>query len=72
VIIASRSWAHVPQALAAATATGLLALGCGELNQMLYGDHTGVSRRPRPPVVRLVDTRLVHAPTNQQLALHYT
>lgn len=62
---------HVPRALAAAMLIGVVALGCGELNQMLYGDHTGVSRRPRPPVVRLVGTRLVHAPTNQQLALHY-
>ncbi len=59
-------------ALVASTLTASLALaGCGDLNSMLYGDHTGLSRRPRPPEVRLVATRLVHAPTNQQLALHF-
>ncbi|MFO0713305.1 MAG: hypothetical protein U0353_25850 [Sandaracinus sp.] len=57
-------------ALVAATLTASLA-GCGDLNSMLYGDHTGLSRRPRPPEVRLVATRLVHAPTNEQLALHF-
>ncbi len=45
--------------------------GCGDLSNMLYGDHTGVSRRPQPPTVRHVETRLVHAPTNQQIALHF-
>jgi hypothetical protein len=58
-------------ALVVAAATALLALGCGELGQVLYGDHTGLSRRPRAPAVRLVGARLVHAPTNPQLALHF-
>jgi hypothetical protein len=40
---------------------------------MLYGDRTGnlAGLRPSPPTVRMVETRLVHAPTNEQLGLHY-
>ena len=59
-------------------ATGAVALtllaaasACGDLANVLYGSHTGVSRRPSPPEVRLVETRLVHAPTNEQLGLHF-
>lgn len=55
----------------ALTLVGLFALGCGDVHRMIYADHTGVSRRPTAPNVRLIEARLVQAPTNQQLALHY-
>jgi len=58
-------------AFVVALASCVSIVGCGDLSNMLYGDHTGVSRRPQPPAVRLVETRLVHAPTNRQLALHF-
>lgn len=62
--------AHLaPLALGISLALGSAA--CGDLGNVLYGNHTGVSRRPTPPQVRLVETRLVHAPTNEQLALHF-
>ncbi|GAB4208349.1 MAG: hypothetical protein OHK0013_26750 [Sandaracinaceae bacterium] len=52
--------------------TVLGACGAG-LGRMLYGDRTGnfAGQRPSAPTVRLVETRLVHAPTNEQLGLHY-
>jgi hypothetical protein len=65
------------RALVFALALGSLVLAaCGAgagLGRMLYGNRTGnlAGQRPSAPTVRMVETRLVHAPTNEQLGLHY-
>lgn len=45
--------------------------GCGAF-EGLHEDHTGGRRAPPPsPRVRLVEVRLAHHPTDQQLGVHY-
>jgi hypothetical protein len=49
----------------------LLVCGCDALRS-LHEDHTGGHGAPPPsPRVRLVETRLAHHPSDQQLAVHY-
>jgi hypothetical protein len=61
-------------ALASTLLGAVVLVACGPgVGRMLYGDHTGnrAGGRPTAPTVRMVETRLTHAPTNEQLGLHY-
>jgi hypothetical protein len=64
-------------ALIALALTSLLVAGCAALRGARWplattrGGTQQDALRPSPPTVRLVETRLAHAPTNEQIGLHY-
>lgn len=52
--------------------TSVTATGCAELNQFMKTDTAGhKGKRPTPPAVRVAKVKLVRAPTEKQLAIHY-
>lgn len=62
--------------VATLTLIALVLTGCGALRSARWpvrdrGTAQDQVTRPTPPTVRLVETRLAHAPTNEQIGLHY-
>lgn len=62
--------------LATLTLMILLVSGCDALRSVRWpvrgrGTAQEDVTRPTPPTVRMVETRLAHAPTNEQIGLHY-
>lgn len=51
--------------------TSVTATGCAELNQFMKADTAHKGKRPTPPAVRVAKVKLVRAPTEKQLAIHY-